>query len=398
MPAAEEILKKLFEGSQLENLHAVLLVDLNPRVADFAHAFCKLRSQLGGNTSLFYLAVSEKVKDLEWMRLTLLDDLVEKSKTGQLSIPGMQPYQSEVSQDLLEALPTLPVMNLLVTSGEGEFKKLQLPHNLVKKWRTDDDYGDEFGKWLDSFVEKYSVTEEDAPMPSPRSDPTKSEPGGTTPAAEPSPKKQKVEEVAPEHIIKNDAIQDTLLFDVKISGKDSMSFQIRSGKKLYLVNLTGQELAMKANSALVGFGRGQFKLFKEGEAVAEKAVRFDVSKENCLVCLNGQVMTISDAVHQQRAKNPEAQVSYHKTVWEAEKNHYTFQLDKLVAFVPADKKSVSPKKPEKNDDDKEAALAASNTLQPRGLQPSMRACIAAVWCGGFVGRSKAFNPSSQWST
>ena len=374
--AAEEILKKVFEGAQLESLRAVLLIDLNPRVGDFAHAFCKLRAHLGGNTSLFYLAIGEKSKDLEWMRLTLLEELVEKAKSGQFVVPGMQPYQAEVNADLLEALPTLPVMNLLVTSGEGEFKKLQVPHTLVKKWRADEEYGDEFGKWLDNFVEHYSITEEQTDTKSP----TKSTSGGVATVVEPSPKKLKVEEVGPDYIVKNDAIQETLLFDCKVSGKESMSFQIRSGKKLYLVNTTGQELSMKAMSALVGFGRGSFKLFKVEEALPDKAVLFDMSKPGALVCLNGQVMSVADCVHQQRSKNPEAQVSYHDTTMVADTTgQYTFKLAKPVAFMPADKASKGGEKSEKNAE--ESAIVASNIAvkEAPGLYDGLHCCSLVWW-------------------
>lgn len=60
--AAEEVLKKLLAGTDLDKLPALLLVDLFPRVGDFCHAFCKLRTQATHNTSLLYVAVAEKGK------------------------------------------------------------------------------------------------------------------------------------------------------------------------------------------------------------------------------------------------------------------------------------------------------------------------------------------------
>ena len=257
----------------------------------------------------------------------------------------------------------------------------------MKKWRTDCEFGDEFGKWLDNFLETYSVTEEDSQLPSPRGDPSKSPPGGAGNDSAgndpgPSPKKLKVEEVAAEHIVKNDGIQEALLFDVKISGKDSMSFQIRAGKKLYLVNLTGQELSMKPAAALVGFGRGNFKLFKEDEALPEKAIRFDVSKPNSMVCLNGQVMSISEVVHQHRARNPEAQVSYHKTTLVAETpGQYKFELTKVVAFIPADRKSKPEASNAKKEDGEESTLAATNIAarESPGVFEGLHCCNLVWW-------------------
>ena len=104
-PAAEEILKKLFAGTEFENAPAILILDLFPRVGDFCHAFCKLRSNTNVGAQLFYVGVAEKAKDQEWLRASLLDELVEKLKQGQFQIPGARPFQHDVPGDLLEALP-----------------------------------------------------------------------------------------------------------------------------------------------------------------------------------------------------------------------------------------------------------------------------------------------------
>ena len=268
----------------------------------------------------------------------------------------MTPHQQEISSDLLEPLPTLPIMNLLVTTGEAEFKKLQIPHHLVKKWRADDEFGDEFGKWLDGFCEKYSVTEESQPT-SETTSPQKTTAGGTAEVVEPSPKRLKADEVAADKIFENDLIKDALLFDCKLGSKDSLNFQIRAGRKLFLVNLTQQEQILKSGASLIGFGRGNFKLFKEGDPLPEKALTYMIPDSDTLVCLNGALMTISDVVHQQRSKNPEAQVCYYETnhVPETQKK-YTFKMKHKVVFVPAGKAASENAEKE----EKEVALAASN--------------------------------------
>ena len=161
---------------------------------------------------------------------------MDKAKHGQIQIPGMTPHQQEISSDLLEPLPTLPIMNLLVTTGEAEFKKLQIPHHLVKKWRADDEFGDEFGKWLDGFCEKYSVTEESQPT-SETTSPQKTTAGGTAEVVEPSPKRLKADEVAADKIFENDLIKDALLFDCKLGSKDSLEFPNPSRQKAFLGEL-----------------------------------------------------------------------------------------------------------------------------------------------------------------
>ena len=140
----------------------MLIVDLFPRVGDFADAFCRLRTQLNAGTSLFYIGVGEKAKELEWLRVTLLEELVDKVKLEGFQIPGARPFQKDVNPDLLDALPAIPITNLLVVKGDGEDRSLVLPKHLMLKWRSDEDFGEEFSSWLDKFLEKYSVGEDAA--------------------------------------------------------------------------------------------------------------------------------------------------------------------------------------------------------------------------------------------
>ena len=308
-PAAEEIFKRLLAGAELDKLPAVFILDLNPRVGDFALAFSKLRCQLNIATSLFFVGVPEKNKDIEWLRLTLIEELVDKVKAGNLVLPGMQPFQAEVSNDLLEALPALPVMNLLITEGEGEFRQLKIPRSLIQKWRTDEDFGEEFGRWLDPFLEVYSAASEE---PVPGENQSKRPAAGQPEEQQASPKKAKTEEVSAEFIMSKDKIMETLLFDCKLTSKDSLNYQVRTGQNIYLVNLTEQEQTLKALTPLIGFGRGQFKLCKAEETTPEKAIIFEISDAEQLICLNGTVATISDCLFQQRKKNPEIGVAYHK--------------------------------------------------------------------------------------
>ena len=137
-----------------------------------------------------------------------------------------------------------------------------------------------------------------------------------------------------------------------------MNFQIRAGRKLYLVKLTQQELTVKSGTSLIGFGRGAFKLYKEGDPMPEKAIEYIIPESDTMVCLNGSLMSISDVVYQQRSKNPEAQVCYYDTtrVPEMDKK-FTFKLKHKVVFVPAGKdKAAGGENPE----EKEVGLAASN--------------------------------------
>ena len=336
-PAAEEVFRKVFSQVELDKFPAVLIVDLFPRVGDFADAFCRLRTQLNAGTSLFYIGVGEKAKELEWLRVTLLEELVDKVKLEGFQIPGARPFQKDVNPDLLDALPAIPITNLLVVKGDGEDRSLVLPKHLMLKWRSDEDFGEEFSSWLDKFLEKYSVGE-DADNSSPKR--PNSEVQGQD--REPSPKKIRTEEVPAECLLPADKISETLLFECKLGGKDTVTFQIRTNHQLYLVNQTSQELTLKAMSPLVGFGRGSFKLFKEGDTLPERGLLFQISSADTLVCLNGSVQTISDALSNQRKVKPEAGVCYHKATPSGQKNDgqtlFDFKLTHKICFVPPTKR------------------------------------------------------------
>ena len=81
---------------------------------------------MNAGTSLFYIGVGEKAKELEWLRATLLEELVEKVKLEGFQIPGAQPFQKEVNPDLQEALTAIPITNHLVVTGKGEDRSLEL--------------------------------------------------------------------------------------------------------------------------------------------------------------------------------------------------------------------------------------------------------------------------------
>ena len=329
-PAAEEILKKLFAGVDLDQVPAILVLDLFPRVGDFCQAFAKLRGIMNSGASMFYVAVGEKSKELDWLRLTLVEEMVDKVKGGHMTLPNMsKPFQPEVANDLLEALPALPIMNLLVTKGEGEFRELKIPKKLVEKWASDADFGEGFQKWLETFLETYTIGEEAEASPNKKR--------GADDEAEKlqSPKKPKLPEIPADSLVDNDKITETLLVDAKLGGKDTLNFQIRTGHKIYLVNLTNAEQTLKAFSPLVGFGRGQFKLFKDAETVPDKAVVFTITDPEMLVCLNGTVASISEVVAKQRESKPEAEVCYHKAALIPEKpGSFNFTRKQMVAFVP----------------------------------------------------------------
>ena len=237
VPAAEEVLTKALKGVSFESTAARMIVDAAPKVGDFCHAFCKLRSVLSRNTPLVYVAMSDRETplvyvamsdretDSEWMQATLLEDLVGKVKAGAFSVPGAKPNQ-EMPADLLQPYPNLPTMNLLTTKGADDKKQLQIPAALVKHWATDAEFGSRFQGWLDNFLKTYEVTSEaETPAPAGQGG------GQPQPSEEPPSKKARVspadeKALDASFILDNDKVEGALLLDVKLAPKDALNFQL----------------------------------------------------------------------------------------------------------------------------------------------------------------------------
>ena len=136
------------------------------------------------------------------------------------------------------------------------------------------------------------------------------------------------------------------------------------------VNLTGNEISLKPYAALVGFGRGAFKLFKGDDVVPEKAVIFTMGPDS-LVSVNGVISSVSEALTKQRQTKPDAVVCYHKANPVPEKpGEFTFTQTHKVGFVPPGKKEGAP----------EEAVTATN-LAARVSMSSFQSlhCVAFVW-------------------
>ena len=365
VPAAEEVLTKALKGVSFESTAALMIVDAAPKVGDFCHAFCKLRSVLSHNTPLVYVAMSDRETDSEWMQATLLEDLVGKVKAGAFSVPGTKPNQ-EMPADLLQPYPNLPTMNLLTTKGADDKKQLQIPAALVKHWATHAEFGSRFQGWLDDFLKTYEVTSEaETPAPAGQGG------GQPQPSEEPPSKKARVspadeKALDASFILDNDKVEGALLFDVKLAPKDALNFQLRAGHRGFLVNLLGNEVTLKGGTAVVGFGRGSFKLVKAKETMDEKAIPFTITSAEDVVCLNGRVMTIRDALQQQRKTKPEAGVCYHTVkVPEENASSFHFSTTHTVAYMPAGQGGKNKKDGGEEDAGSDAGVVTANNVAAR---------------------------------
>ena len=358
--AAEEVLSKSLKGVSFDNVAAVFIIDLAPKVGDFCQAFLQARPKLSHTCPLVYVAISDKQSESDWLQAALLEDLVVRVKAGTFSVPGAK-ANAEIPADLLQPFPSLPSMNLLVTKGDDDKKALQIPARLVKQWAGDAEFGSRFQTWLDEFLNTYEIAEEAAP--------------GEQGTPEPALKRQKTTPAVEDKVldasflVDNDKVEGALLFDVKLAPKDALNFQLRAAHRAFLVNQLNYEFTLKAGAPVVGFGRGSFKLVKANETMDEKAVPFVIKNADALVCVSGAVMTIRDALQQQRKTKPDANVCYHSVkVPEDNPNSFVFSATHCVAYIPSGGTSKQKKEnanPGDEDNGSEGGAVTANNVAAR---------------------------------
>ena len=369
-------------GSTLENVSlseapAVIVLDLYPRVGDLAEAFCKQRSLYNSTTSLFYFGVCEDQREADWITTSLKDELIEGYVSGASSLPNNQKLQKDVADDLLEPLPPLPKMNLLIVSGSNdEQKRLFMPSTLVKKWQFHPLFGKEFLNWLDEFSKKHSVMDETQPEPSgagpsPAKRGNKDGEGPETPS-----KKPKLDNSL---VVESNKIEHALLLEAKVvTPKDNIALQIRAGHRIYICNKAQAEATLEADSFVAGFGRGNFKLFKEGE-LGDHAIEFVLLSHDDFVVLNGRLCSLGQVVADQRAKKPDCQICYH-TLSPSDANPKQFSLKQThrVAFHCQTKSEDSESKSPSNEVN-QGNVAAKEAMKFWTSSPVFRTLWTVRW-------------------
>jgi hypothetical protein len=305
--AWHSMIQSLLDGPDFGDVPAVLFVDLHPRTGDLLESFCKKRQQYS-QTSLFYFGVCESQMEQDWITASIKDMMVESFQDGSTTLPGNLRLEDKINEDLLDPIPPLPQMNLLTVGGAAK-NELQMPSGVAKKWQFHPIFGGDFVPWLDEFATTYKVVDDQAEMaaktPSKRGQ--KDESGAASEsvsAAEPSPKKRKLDL---KFIVESNSITHPLLLEVKMQVKGLM-LQIRAGHQVYITNMTAQEISLGAYTFVAGFGKGGFKLIKEGEA---GLMEFKIADQNTMVFFNNMVMTVGKVLQDQRKKKPDCNICYH---------------------------------------------------------------------------------------
>ena len=88
VPAWDKVIEGTLSGTDLNDVPALLIVDLFPRPGDLLQAFCAQRA-LQSNTSLFYLGVCGDQVELNYIQNAVTDSLADKYLGGSLTAVGI---------------------------------------------------------------------------------------------------------------------------------------------------------------------------------------------------------------------------------------------------------------------------------------------------------------------
>ena len=135
------------------------------------------------------------------------------------------------------------------------------------------------------------------------------------------------------------------------------------------MNQLNYEFTLKSGAPVIGFGRGSFKLVKANETMDEKTVPFVIKNADALVCISGKMMTIRDALQQQRKTKPDANVCCHSVkVPEDNPNSFVFSATHCVAHIPSGGTSKQKKEnanPGDEDNGSEGGAVTANNVAAR---------------------------------
>jgi hypothetical protein len=324
-------------GSNLGAVKGLILLDLFPHTGDMLEAFCQRQRLHSDFLTLGYVGFFENQSELTWAETMIKDLMISKIESGEMKMPNGDTLEKEMNEDLLEALPRKPDLNVLVFSGT-DAHELSMPTALPKEWQGHATFGAEFAEFLSEFEKKYKIVEAPAMECGVAGPGGKKRAGGADGglqqnlAGKVASKKARSSVEIPSQDLAD--VKEALLFEAKMVGKAAASLQIRALHAVYLV--AGEEEYTSATDGfLCGFGKGSFKLVKAADAASAAGVQFCLGGSEDLVVFNGQVCALGKIVSDMRVTKPDAPVCYHNLTLDAEDpKKFTLQQTHHINFVP----------------------------------------------------------------
>jgi hypothetical protein len=215
----------------------------------------------------------------------------------------------ELPAELLEAMPTPPVLNkLVIVDG-----KLMVPQDLEETWSKNPKFEKHFAEMTealaaelgDSWTKWDKVSKEQAIAPNKR-------PGGELGAPTPN-KKAKVGE--DKVIDQSKMVGGDDLFCTPILGGKACAdvfLVIKPGHRIYIVNRSARVVELQEGFLLVGFGRGSFKFkAKEPDANPETHIALSLVGSDTKVFIDNKMKTLKEVVDEKRKTDPSPKVMYY---------------------------------------------------------------------------------------
>jgi hypothetical protein len=311
--AMQKMLDAVMEGpdwGKHQGNTVVVLVDLNPGVADLMDAFVLRRSAM--RIPMHYVGLVDNDSHEEWVKQVKGRALIDKHASGELQVVGHPKPATDLPSELLEVLPASPVLNKLVIVDD----KLMAPKDLEETWSANPKFQKQFAEMIDAVALELgdSWTKWDALPPSqPANTNTPMKRPGDDLAALSPPKKAKVGE-------------DKVIEEGKmVGGEDLFCTQILGGKSyvdvflvikpshhIYIVDRSTKPVELPDGFLLAGFGKGSLKfLSKEPDANPDTHITLSLEGSDTNVLLDNKMRTLKDVIEEKRKTDPSPKVMYH---------------------------------------------------------------------------------------
>ena len=110
----QALLNALFNGVNMSNIQAVLVIDLYTKFSDVLMGFLASRASFA--VSVLYFGVCEDQTELDWVESTIREHLATQYETEKMPMPAGTKLR-QITDDILDPMPVPPQMNRLVLAG-----------------------------------------------------------------------------------------------------------------------------------------------------------------------------------------------------------------------------------------------------------------------------------------
>ena len=147
--AAGNLLRGFLQGLEVHGRRiAILCVDLSTHTCDVTRAFFTEYQNV--KLPMYYTGLCQDAHARDWAIDHMQRIVTDRILSGELTVSGQSLPAEKVPDDVIEALPPKPSLNVLVwaTVKRQGLDTIKTPDNIIAKWKSHPVYGDEFSTWL----------------------------------------------------------------------------------------------------------------------------------------------------------------------------------------------------------------------------------------------------------